>query len=894
MVTQGIYMRSTRYLLYPLTSLLFACSTSNEIDNSTKQNMSNSDVEFVQNAPLGTIQNPIKYQLGIPVRNINTNKPLYYTVEVPSEQSSLVFSLAWGKDSKVFGNPDIYVSHEQIPTVDNYDCRGTWKKGDSELCVFDKPKAGNYYLLINPVIDKSDKEHEKPGKYEVNDGLLYTSTEIYSINYSCKNALADIRAQALTEKQKSFVCQRLAMTQERFINDWTKIDPYFAQPIEGDLNHRVVAELYDSIKSHKTWMSYLQDSSNSSGIFHEESPEDPNSPQATFRTFNGIHWTGGLTHYWNLEHEFAHYLDGRYLKKGTYSTAVNHMISWWSEGLAQHFGFWNGPERQFTTAHSAFYPKNILSCDTALAPYNENTSNKSIKDFTIVNESKQTVFLKRVNYNGSVSKNKKAIELQPNESWNGFNKGSWHQDDRFIIRNEDKSCLGAASLSEKSVLAFENNQLIAKHNTASLYEVFHKEVNPYSWGHLAFTFLFEEKLDDLKQFVNLTKQGKYTESDAFLEHLAQRYEADFQAWLYWGTKKAFLDSFELPESDLPLNSYTTLYGAGDWGFKLHIEKDLDELTIGSAGGVGEYDLLIGKGKPVHSIGSLNQEALVCKTNIPVEEQPKQACTLTNVTAGDYYITIDNVSAIAVLADTHIYACEGENCINSVNLPKDPEPETVAVLEPPRIIESAAIDSCVQKQPYELTQNDKNQLHSFKITNHAKENINLQRIDATTGNASSTSIQLSPNDSWQPKDTIYNSERVLVSNAQGQCLGTITAKKYRHIGFYDRTPISDDTCKLKESYTSTGITAKNASLRNESNQHIYAFWVFPEQAANQKTNGLLRRSYYASLAPGETWDNITWRHDDRIMLGNSDDPKTAKCLAILEVDSDKHSAFTLNK
>ena len=887
-------MRSTRYLLYPLTPLLFACTTSSEMGESTKHQPSVNTVEIVQNAPLGSMQNPIKYQLGIPVRNINTDGPLYYTLDVPSDKASLVFSFAWGKDSKVLGNPDIYVSHEQIPSVENYDCRGTWKKGDSELCVFDKPKAGKYYLLINPVIDKENKDQEKSGEFEVNDGLLFTSTDIYSINHACENATADIRAQALTEKQKSFVCDRLAMTQARFLNDWKKIDPYFAQPIEGDLNHRVVAELYDSIKSHKTWMSYLQDSRNSSGIFHEESPEDPNSPQATFRTFNGIHWTGGLTHYWNLEHEFAHYLDGRHLKKGTYSTAVNHMISWWSEGLAQHFGFWNGPERQFTTAHSAFYPKNILSCDSALTTYADNSGKDAIKDFTIINESKETIFLKRVNNSGELSENKQAIKLEPKQSWNGFNKGNWHQGDRFILRNKEKACLAAASLTEESTFAFKDHRLSAKYNTASLQEVFHKKVNPYSWGHLAFTFLFEEKTADLKHFVRLIKQGKYTESDAFLDDLALRYEADFQAWLYWGTKKSFLDSFELEESNLPLNSYTTLYGAGDWGFKLRIEKDMPSLTIGSAGGVGEYDLLIGKGRPVHSVASLNHDALVCKTNTPAEQQPKQQCVLSDVKAGDYYITVDNVSAIAVLADTHIYACAGGNCAETLALPEDPAPETVTVLEPPRIVESAAIDSCNLTSTYELIQNEENQLRSFEVTNNAKTNIQLQRIAADTGKVSSTSIELKPNETWQPENAIYNDERILVSNNQGKCLGTIKAKKYRHISFFERTPIADNTCKLKQSYKSSSKSAKNASLRNESNQHIYAFWVFPDQEANKKTNGLLRRSYYASLAPGETWDNITWRHDDRIMLGNSDDPHTAECLAILEVDSDKHSAFTINK
>ena len=889
-------MRCFKVLLMPLILLLSACGSP------PKSTPSDKTVSEISNAPLGASSHPIKFNLNSAIYEISTDTPLHYVVDVPAGKSSLVVSFAWGKDYKKLGNPNIYIRHQNAATTEVYDCRGEWKAGDSEVCILDNPKAGQYHVLINPV--KNEKKAVEPEKIEenskgnaneylVNDGILFATTDLFNVNYACENADADIRAQTLTDKQRKFVCHRLAMTQKRFKAAWRNIDPEIITPIENDLNDRVVAELFSSMKNFTTWMSYLQDSSNNSGVFHEESPEDPKSPRAAFRTFNGIHWTSGLTHYWNLEHEFAHYLDGRHLKKGNYSTTSKHNISWWSEGLAQYFGFWNGPERLFVNAHSTLYPNNILTCSTELTPYSNSRTAEIIEEFSIVNQSKSSLTLHRVDHQkGTLSSKEEGITLAPNERLDNFTDKKWHVGHRFVLQNENNNCAAYASLKNGQALVFKNERLSTTDKMRTLADTFQKKANAYTWGHLAFTFFFEEQHAELKKFVALTKAGKYDESDALLEQWSTIYEADFQAWLNWGTKKAFVDSFTLEDSQLTLNSYTTLYGAGDWGFRLELTQDVDSLTIGSSGGSGKYDLLIGKDKPVHSVANLNANALICRTN-ETTNRPNQQCIIENAKVGNYYITVDNETAVTVLADTHLYVCAGKDCHTTFVLPETPEAENVEVMKVPRIVDSADISGDDLLKPYELQRSDKNQAENFHIQNNSASTITLQRIDEITGKIRDTkndeTIILAASETWKPETLVYQQERIAVSNQQGTYLGTLIAKNAVHLGYFDRTEILAESCNLKESYTRGKKKASNASVRNESDKTLYAFWVFPDQMANKKTNGLLRRQSYASLAPGETWDNITWSHGDRIMLGTTDNFDTTECAAIFEVNSDKHYA-----
>jgi len=82
---------------------------------------------------------------GVPVTGISgaTGSQLFYTLTVPSGQSSLTFTISGGT-----GDVDLYTRLGSRPTTTTYDCR-PFQTGNSETCTVTNPAAGTYYVLLN-------------------------------------------------------------------------------------------------------------------------------------------------------------------------------------------------------------------------------------------------------------------------------------------------------------------------------------------------------------------------------------------------------------------------------------------------------------------------------------------------------------------------------------------------------------------------------------------------------------------------------------------------------------------------------------------------------------------------------------------------------------------------
>ena len=65
-----------------------------------------------------------------------------YTLVVPAGQSKVVFTIAGGT-----GDADMYVRRGSAPTTSTYDCR-PYNTGNSEVCTFNSPTAGTYYVNV--------------------------------------------------------------------------------------------------------------------------------------------------------------------------------------------------------------------------------------------------------------------------------------------------------------------------------------------------------------------------------------------------------------------------------------------------------------------------------------------------------------------------------------------------------------------------------------------------------------------------------------------------------------------------------------------------------------------------------------------------------------------------
>ena len=105
------------------------------------------------------------------------------------------------------------------------------------------------------------------------------------------------------------------------------------EPVADDFNARLEIVVFSNYDSYETYSYFLFGNSTSNGgIYLEGEPSEP-SNTARFYAHNAD-WLPESP-VWNLEHEYIHYLDGRFIKYGPYHGGTQNTL-WWGEGLAEY------------------------------------------------------------------------------------------------------------------------------------------------------------------------------------------------------------------------------------------------------------------------------------------------------------------------------------------------------------------------------------------------------------------------------------------------------------------------------------------------------------------------------------------------------------------------------
>lgn len=151
--------------------------------------------------------------------------------------------------------------------------------------------------------------------------------EALPINHKCSDSLF-IRAQTLTKDQLNLSCKRLIAQEENFHNVYaTQL-----QPVPNDFNEALRVVIFDTYTGYNQHGQMIFDiQTNNGGMYIEGKPSKPGN-QATFYSFKAF-WKEDFS-VWNLEHEYVHYLDGRFNKYDGFGHFPSHLV-WWSEGGAE-------------------------------------------------------------------------------------------------------------------------------------------------------------------------------------------------------------------------------------------------------------------------------------------------------------------------------------------------------------------------------------------------------------------------------------------------------------------------------------------------------------------------------------------------------------------------------
>ena len=197
-------------------------------------------------------------------------------------------------------------------------------------------------------------------------GICGIRTEIerrvLSMEYSCNESLA-IRTQSMTPFEMDKACVKLRELEAVFHQ---RLNTNY-EPVADDMNARLEIVVFSNYDSYETYSYFLFGNSTSNGGIYLEGEPSDSSNTARFYAYNAD-WLPESP-VWNLEHEYIHYLDGRFIKYGSW--LGTHNTLWWEEGLAEYISKGDNITEQIIILARAYRYRYSLSGVFAIDDYQE-------------------------------------------------------------------------------------------------------------------------------------------------------------------------------------------------------------------------------------------------------------------------------------------------------------------------------------------------------------------------------------------------------------------------------------------------------------------------------------------------------------------------------------------
>jgi len=228
-----------------------------------------------------------------------------------------------------------------------------------------------------------------------------TVQNILPNTHTCSDTLK-FRAQDMTHSQFIESCDLVAQEEAYFHQ---KLETQNL-PVDNDLNEDLRMVVFDDYRNYNRYGSRLFGiNTNNGGMYIEGDATNPDN-QASFYAHEAD-WLRPEFAVWNLEHEYVHYLDGRFDLKGNFSDYPDTTV-WWSEGLAEYISLKdNNPE--------------------ALSLISMSGNNRSLSDVFSTNYSNSSDEIYRWGYLGvrfmfenSMSDIRTIRSLTRNSDWQGY------------------------------------------------------------------------------------------------------------------------------------------------------------------------------------------------------------------------------------------------------------------------------------------------------------------------------------------------------------------------------------------------------------------------------------------------------------------------------------------
>ncbi|NHZ66057.1 M9 family metallopeptidase [Massilia genomosp. 1] len=172
---------------------------------------------------------------------------------------------------------------------------------------------------------------------------------VLKVSHTCSPTLR-IRAQEMTLAQLQSSCAIL-QKEEGYFHDMLLTKRV---PVANDKNTSLELVVFDDYANYGKYASVIYDiDTNNGGMYLEGNPESATN-QARFIAHEAS-WLRPAFSVWNLEHEYVHYLDGRFNMFGDFGAAVSKPSVWWIEGIGEYLSLRNNNQQSIDKARTGTY-----------------------------------------------------------------------------------------------------------------------------------------------------------------------------------------------------------------------------------------------------------------------------------------------------------------------------------------------------------------------------------------------------------------------------------------------------------------------------------------------------------------------------------------------------------
>ncbi|MGW2399578.1 M9 family metallopeptidase [Kitasatospora sp. NPDC001664] len=155
---------------------------------------------------------------------------------------------------------------------------------------------------------------------------------ILTVRQTCSPSLK-IQAQQMSAAELGATCTSLA-NQDAFFHNLVRDNG----PVAGDNNTNLEVSVFDSSSDYQTYAGVIFGiDTDNGGMYLEGNPATVGN-QARFIAYEA-EWVRPAFQIWNLNHEYTHYLDGRFDTYGDFDAGQVKPIIWWVEGFAEYVSY---------------------------------------------------------------------------------------------------------------------------------------------------------------------------------------------------------------------------------------------------------------------------------------------------------------------------------------------------------------------------------------------------------------------------------------------------------------------------------------------------------------------------------------------------------------------------